>query len=130
MHTLDKKTLRAIRRECREQAHEMMLHQYELYDAIWWHRIRISPELYAHGKEVVQDINTLMPNLLTHKPTICTVDLVAERFGFDSPSDLVDFLLAYTPRGPVEERFFEQLLAEKLALPISPEPIEVDEVPF
>lgn len=130
MYSLDAKTLRAIKRECRAQAHEMMLEQYERYDAIWWHRIRISPELYAHGKDVVQDINQRMPNLLTHKPTVCTLDLVAERFGFDCPSDLVDFLLAYTPRGPVEEKFYEQLLAERLTPADTTAHYEVDEVPF
>lgn len=123
---MDKQTLRAIKRECREMAHDMMLEQYQLYDAIWWNRIRISQALYDHGKETVKDINTLMPNLLTHSPTVCTLDLVSERFGFETTSDLVEYLLAYRPRGPVKERFYEQLLAERLA----PEQCEVDEVPF
>ena len=40
-----KKGIRAIKKACREMAHEMMLLEYRKYDDIWWNRIRITPEL-------------------------------------------------------------------------------------
>ncbi|MEG2173804.1 MAG: iron receptor [Desulfovibrionaceae bacterium] len=115
----------AIKRECRAQVHEMMLEQYQLYDAIWWDRIRIDSALLAHGKEIVNDINRLMPNLLTHDPCISPLDIVASRYGFEDTSDLIDFLLAYKPRGPVKERFYTQLLQE-----YTQQTPAVDAVPF
>lgn len=122
---LTTKQRNAIKRECRAQAHEMMMEQYQLYDAIWWDRIRIDGALLAHGKEIVTDINRLMPNLLTHNPMISPLDIVADRYGFESTSDLVDFLLAYKPRGPVKERFYTQLLQNyQQQTPV------VDTVPF
>lgn len=128
---IDKKTLRGIKKECREMAREMTREHYRLYDDIWWDRIKIDSALYEHGKDVVREINQRMPNLLTHDPTISPLDIVSERYGFESTSDLVDFLLAYTPRGPVEDRFFEQLLAERLDEYETPATqIEVDQVPF
>ena len=135
-----KKGIRAIKKACREMAHEMMLLEYRKYDDIWWNRIRITPELIRQGgKEIVQEINLKMPNLLSRSPLVDTVDLVAEKFGFESISDLLDYRLDYKPRGPVEERYYEQFLAEALeggaaAAASQEEPvppmIEVDEVPF
>lgn len=87
----------------------------------------------------MQEINLKMPNLLSRSPLVDTVDLVAEKFGFESISDLLDYLLDYKPRGPVEERYYEQFLAEALeggaaaAAPQEeavPPMIEVAEVPF
>lgn len=128
---MDKKTLRIIKKECREMAREMTREHYKLYDDIWWDRIKIDSALYDHGKETIREINQRMPNLLTHDPSISPLDIVAERYGFESTSDLVDFLLAYSPRGPVEERFYEQLLAEHLGgIEIPARQTEVDEVPF
>ena len=134
-----KKGIRAIKKACREMAHEMMLLEYRKYDDIWWNRIRITPELIRQGgKEIVQEINLKMPNLLSRSPLVDTVDLVAEKFGFESISDLLDYLRDYKPRGPVEERYYEQFLAEALeggaaAAASQEEPvppmIEVDEVP-
>ena len=127
-----KKGIRAIKKACREMAHEMMLLEYQKYDDIWWNRIRITPELIRQGgKEIVQEINLKMPNLLSRSPLVDTVDLVAEKYGFESISDLLDY--------PVEERYYEQFLAEALeggaaAAASQEEPvppmIEVDEVPF
>lgn len=114
MNTLDKKTLRTIKKESRELALEMTRAQYQLYDDIWWTRIRITPALYDHGQGTVKDINTLMPNLLTHDPTICTIDEVTELFHFDSTSALVEYLLKYSPRGPVLERFYQQIFETRL----------------
>lgn len=128
---IDKKTLRTIKKNCREMAREMTREQYKLYDDIWWDRIKIDSALYDHGKETIKEINLRMPNLLTHDAYISPLDIVSERYGFESTSDLVDFLLAYTPRGPVQERFYEQLLAEYLdEAEIPAGQTQVDEVPF
>lgn len=112
---LSRKTLRELTRECREAAREMMREEYRLYDAIWTDRIHIDSALMDHGKSTVRTINQLMPNLLTHDSRISPVDVVAERYGFESTSALVEYLLAYTPRGPVEERYFEFLFASRMA---------------
>lgn len=128
---LDPKQLRALKRECKAMAHEMMLEQYQLYDAIWWDRIRIDSALLAHGKEIINDINRLMPNLLTHDPRISPLDIVARRYGFEDTSDLIDFLLAYRPRGPVKERFYQQVLAQHLPENTAEKPEHnIDTVPF
>lgn len=111
---LDARTVREITRECREAASEMTKEDYRLYDAIWWDRIHIDSALLDHGKDTVRTINRLMPNLLTHDARISPVDVVAERYGFASTSALVEYLLAYTPRGPVQERYFERLFAARL----------------
>lgn len=108
---LDRRTLREITKECREAAREMMKEEYRLYDAIWTDRIHIDSALHDHGKDTVRTINQLMPNLLTHDSRISPVDVVAERYGFESTSSLVEYLLAYTPRGPVEDRWFERFFA-------------------
>ena len=79
---IDKKTLRAIKKECREMAHEMTKEHYRLYDEIWTDRIKIDSALYDHGKDTVREINQLMPNLLTYNPAISPLDIVAERYGF------------------------------------------------
>lgn len=132
---IDKKTLRAIKKECREMAREMTREHYKLYDDIWWDRIKIDSALYDHGKETIREINQRMPNLLTHDPNISPLDIVSERYGFESTSDLVDFLLAYTPRGPVEERFYEQILEARMKEyrdyvdAQQPQPV-IDDVPF
>ncbi len=112
---MDAKTLRAIKKECRELAHELMLLKYSRYDEIWWTRIRITQELYAHGKDIVCEINRKMPNLLTHDRHCSPLDIITEEFGFETPSDLVDYLLAYRPRGELKQRLYEQILEERLA---------------
>lgn len=132
---IDKKTLRVIKKECREMAHEMTREHYKLYDDIWDTRIRITHELRAHGNDIIRDINMLMPNLLIHNPLADPIDLIAKRYNFESTSDLVDFLLAYTPRGPVEERFYEQILEARMKEyrdymdAQQPQPV-IDDVPF
>lgn len=124
------KQFRAIQRECKALAHEMTQEQYQLYDAIWWDRIRIDSALLAHGKDIVSDINRLMPNLLTHDPCISPLDIVASRYGFEDTSDLIDFLLAYKPRGPVKERFYQQMLAQHLPQCPAKPAHNIDTVPF
>lgn len=111
---IDKKTLRVLKKEYREMAKFMTKEKYSLYDAIWTDRIQITPALLDHGEDTIRDINLIMPNLLIYGPQASPVDFVAERYGFESTSDLVDYLLAYTPRGPVEERFYEQMLESRL----------------
>ena len=116
-------------------AHEMTREHYKLYDDIWDTRIRITHELRAHGNDIIRDINMLMPNLLIHNPLADPIDLIAKRYNFESTSDLVDFLLAYTPRGPVEERFYEQILEARMKEyrdymdSQQPQPV-IDDVPF
>lgn len=107
--------IRRITRECKEEAMTMTREAYSLYDAIWTRRLRITPALMDHGRETVRDINQLMPNFLTHDPTAQPLDLLAEEFGFQTDSDLVEFLLAYKPRGPVYEKILASLLEECLA---------------
>lgn len=130
--TPDTKTLRAIKKECREMAREMTREQYRLYDEIWTDRIRIDSAMLDHGKETIRDINMLMPNLLTYNPNISPLDIVSERYGFETTSALVEYLLAYTPRGPMEERLYEQMLESRLQdyADVQPEPVSVDDMPF
>ncbi len=125
---MDAKNLRAIKKECRKLAHELMLERYKLYDEIWWGRIRISEELRAHGKEIIREINLKMPNLLTHDSIVSPLDIVSERYGFETPSDLIDYLLAYSPRKEVENTLYEQLLDQYLAVPVEED--WPDDVPF
>lgn len=133
---LDAKTLRAIKKECREQAHELMLQAYQIYDNIWYDRIKIDSALLAHGKEVIKEINLKMPNLLSHDPCRSPLDIISKRYGFETESELIEYLLAYKPRGPYEDRLYEGLLENELAtygLPPETEPgagPQVDEVPF
>ena len=47
------KGIRAIKKACREMAHEMMLLEYQKYDDIWWNRIRITPARPVRGVESV-----------------------------------------------------------------------------
>lgn len=125
------KQLNAIKRECKAQAHEMMMEQYQLYDDIWYGMIRIDATLLAHGKDIIKEINMLMPNMLTYKLTASPLDIVADRYGFEDTSDLIDLLLAYTPRGPVKERFYQQMLAQHLPqAPTETTKHNIDTVPF
>ncbi len=126
---MDDKALRKIQRECRKLARELTKERYKLYDEIWNDRIRISKELYAHGRNAVHEINLKMPNLITHDWTRSTLDVIAERYNFETTSDLVDYLLAYRPRGQIEEVMYEQLLQERLAENMEPV-YDVDDVPF
>lgn len=130
MSTAIRPSLRAIKRECRELADELVKEQYSLYDAIWTDRIRIDSALYDHGRDTVAELNLRMPNLLVHNPSTCSLDEIAAQYGFADTSELITFLLAYRPRGPVRERLYEQMLAEQLALPAVPQPPLVDAVPF
>lgn len=117
--------MRSIR-EAVEMAREITAGAYEKYDEIWSAKIRITPELLKHGQEVVNEINRKMPNLLTHDPMRSALDQVAQINDFESSQDLVDWLLAYTPRSAYQERVADQILTETLGLT---EP-ELDEVPF
>lgn len=118
---------RIIKRMCKEQAKTMTQEAYGLYDAIWTRRIRITPALLDHGRETVREINQKMPNFLTYDSCASPVDEVAADFGFESDVALVEFLLSYTPRGPLEDTFYEQLLAQHIGT--AEEPGESD-VPF
>jgi len=131
---IDKKTRRAIEKECRLEAHEVVKQQYALYDAIWDNRIRITPILYDHGDHVVHDLVLRMPNLLTRSPYASPLDEACSIFGFATTSDLVEYLLAYKPRGPVEDRLYEEMLDHRLrewtGEELPPEAGDVDDVPF
>lgn len=124
---ISKKEMRKIERECRAIAHDMVQQQYALYDEIWYGRIRLGPAVEEHGKEIVKELVRIMPNLLVRSGTACPADLVAERYGFETTSDLIDYLLAYTPRGPKEDHIYGQLLEEKLS---EFRGSTVDEIPF
>ncbi|MBQ3059677.1 MAG: iron receptor [Desulfovibrio sp.] len=128
------KELRKIERECRAEAHAIIQQEYATYDDIWYGRIRLDAVLEEYGKDVVKDLIRIMPNLLVRNKTSCPIDLVADRYGFESISALIDYLLAYTPRGPKEERLYETLLAERLMAHIAGQEVHevslVDEVPF
>lgn len=108
-------TKREIKKHCRELATELMQMEYELYDQIWAKRIRITPSIFEHGKDIVHEINQIMPNLLVYKATSCPVDLVSEKYGFESTSDLIDFLLAYKPRKAAFNKYYEALLESSLS---------------
>jgi len=129
---IDKKMLRAIKKECRVAARELTREQYKLYDDIWWDRIKIDSAMFDHGKETIREINLRMPNLLTYDPHVSPIDEVAERYGFESTSDLVEYLLAYKPRGPMEESFYEQLLYAELQsyYKMPQDSTCVDDIPF
>lgn len=111
---ITKSMIRAIRKECREVAHMLTREDYRLYDAIWTDRIYIDSALMDHGRETIRDINRMMPNLLSHNPAVSPIDVVAERYGFPDTSSLIEYLLAYTPRGQVEEKYFESLFESRL----------------
>lgn len=112
MLTKEQKRQKQMEKECRQFARELVREQYQLYDAIWYGRMRITPQLFEHGADIVKTINTIMPNLLTYNEHVNPLDLVAEQFGFETPSGLVEYLLAYKPRRPLEEHYFEHFLAE------------------
>ena len=128
------KELRKIEKECRAEAREIIRQEYATYDEIWYGRIRLDAVLEEYGKDVVKDLIRIMPNLLVRNKTSSPIDLVADQYGFESISALIDYLLAYTPRGPKEERLYEALLAERLVAYIAGQEVDevplVDEVPF
>lgn len=102
-------------RECREEARLAIAQKYALYDRIWAERIRITPALYDHGEDVVKAINDVMPNLLTRRhPELRSIDEAAGAYGFESTSELVEYLLAYVPKRGLEERLCDQLFDSRL----------------
>lgn len=133
----ERRRLRELQKACRAEAKEIVRQRYERYDEIWYGRIRLTEEVYAHfGKEGVADLQAKMPNLLTKNGNCSTIDLVAEEYGFEDVSELVEYLQAYEPRKPLENSIFEKLLEEKYAamqqtssLSMEP-PYDYDEVPF
>ena len=120
-------TLSAIVSRCKRMAKELTQEAYQKYDDVWYGRMRISPELLSHGKDVVAEINAKLPNFLVHDPASEPVDRIADSYGFDSESDLIDWLLAYEPRGPSQAAMAEKLMREELGLGV---PRALDEVPF
>lgn len=133
---LSAKQLRAIERECRAQAREMVKEAYQKYDEVWAGRIRIDAQLLRHGQEVVNDINRKMPNFLVHDQHYCSVDEIADMYGFESENELIDWLQVYTPRGELESRLYEKLLDQALGTEEEtpevhdPEVCDYDIVPF
>lgn len=115
MNGFSEKELKRIKRQCKLVANDMVKELYERYDAIWTARIRITPSLLEHGKSVVREINSIMPNLLVYGPvTTSTSDEIAQEYGFESEDELIQFLLDYKPRGPVREELYQSLLAQSL----------------
>lgn len=142
----ERRQLRELHKACRAEAKEIVRQRYERYDEIWYGRILLTEEVYAHfGKEGVADLQAKMPNLLVKNGNCGTIDLVAEYYGFEDVAELVAYLQAYEPRKPLENTIFEHLLEEKYAALMSgraasAEPAEsapcaapvggYDEVPF
>lgn len=128
--------LEKLIRHCRGLADEMMAKAYEKYDEVWYGKIRITPELQKHGREVIAELNLKMPNMLTHDPRYLAADQVAMLYGFEYTQDLIDWLLDYQPRKGYRDTLCESLLREELGLPeadaMQPEACEpeIDEVPF
>lgn len=131
---METRELAALLRECKAMARDCTQQAYEKYDEIWAGKIRITPELQKHGKEVIAEINGKMPNLLTHDPGRSALDQVAMLYDFETSQDLVDYLLAYEPRGASQEAICDQLVREALGLHDLPPAQEfaggVDQVPF
>lgn len=133
----ERRKLRELQKSCRIEAKEIVRQRYERYDEIWYGRIRLTEEVYAHfGKDGVADLQAKMPNLLTKNGNCSTIDLVAEEYGFADVSELVEYLQAYEPRKPLENRIFEKLLEEKYAAMQQSSSMNIDadsdydEVPF
>lgn len=131
---MDTRDLVALLRECKAMARDCTMQAYEKYDEIWAGKIRITPELQKHGKDVIAEINGKMPNLLTHDPSRSALDQVAMLYDFETSQDLVDYLLAYEPRRASQEAFCDRLIRETLGLApeVVSEPLdgEIDQVPF
>lgn len=125
------KQMRVIERQCRALAKEMVREAYQLYDEVWSARIKIDEQLLRHGLEVIRDINKKMPNFLVHDQNYCSVDEIADMYGFESENALIDWLLAYTPRGQLESRLYEELMEQALGINDKRENVlEYDVVPF
>lgn len=126
----ERRQLRELQKSCRAEAKEIVRQSYELYDEIWYGRIRLTQEVYAHfGKEGIADLQAKMPNLLTKNGNCSPIDLVAKEYGFADVGELVEFLRAYEPRKPLENRIFEGLLEERYAA-MFPDTSPCDDVPF
>lgn len=126
----ERRQLRELQKACRAEAKEIVRQSYELYDEIWYGRIRLTEEVYAHfGKEGVADLQAKMPNLLTKSEFCSPIDIVARQYGFEDVGALVDYLQAYEPRKPLENRIFEGLLEERYAA-MFPDTSPCDDVPF
>lgn len=119
--------LSAIVSRCKRMARELTQEAYQKYDDVWYGRMRISPALLSHGKDVVAEINAKLPNFLVHDPAAEPVDRIADAYGFDSESDLVDWLLEYEPRGPYQAAMAEKLMRQELGIGL---PRALDTVPF
>lgn len=132
----ERRQLRELQKACRAEAKEIVRQSYELYDEIWYGRIRLTEEVYAHfGKEGVADLQAKMPNLLTKNEFCSPIDIVAQEYGFEDVGALVDYLQAYEPRKPLENRIFEGLLEERYAAmfpkaSLAEGNFDGDEVPF
>lgn len=102
-----------IQKNCRKQAKAVTKEVYSKYDAIWTDGIKITPELAALGENVIGDINRKMPNMLMRNHERPEVGEIAERYGFESSSALVEYLLNYEPRKYYEEKIYQALLQER-----------------
>ena len=124
--------VRDLYRECKEQARLAVAEKYALYDRIWAERIRITPALYDHGEDVVKAINDVMPNLLTRRhPELRSIDEAAGEYGFESTSELVEYLLAYVPKRGLEERMCDQLFDTRLReMATAESELTVADIPF
>lgn len=106
------KEIMDIQRKCRKQAKEMTKQAYSKYDAIWTAGIKITPVLEEMG--VVGEINAKMPNMLSRNQERLEIGEIAAKYGFASPDELVNYLLAYEPRSNHEENVFACQIREKM----------------
>ncbi|WP_077073615.1 hypothetical protein [Mailhella massiliensis] len=120
-------TISAVRdlyKTCREEVKAVITEKYSLYDRIWTDRIRITPAIFDHGEDTVKEINAVMPNLLTYQhPELRTIDEAANDYGFESTSDLIEYLLAYVPKKGLEEKMCDQLFDSRLREMVAAESI-------
>ncbi len=112
------------------QAMEIIKEEYAKYDAIWTERIKITQALYDHGEETVKDIARIMPNLLTYKETCSPIDEMADMYGFKNTSELVEYLLAYTPRTKAISKYHYEFFIQSITGLCQNLQSEFDECPF
>ena len=102
-----------IQKKCRKQARLLAREAYAKYDAIWTDGIRITEELAKMN--VIGEINRKMPNLLLRDKEKPEIGEIAARYGFADAGAVVDYLLAYQPRGRAEERIYRELVQSEMA---------------
>ena len=99
-------------REARRLAKEVVSDEYAVIDEIW-NRRRVNYHSVAadYDRDTIKDINRKLPNLLVKNGGVA-LDELADEYGFESTSDLIDMFLAYTPKRVRLEQLVSQFLEE------------------